>query len=224
MRIATESTNSNVYVQSPSFDQQSRKISLMQKGCSHFMLIEADISDTTDIGGEAFRTALENAADSILLRDEPMGLQGTSVRLCMITLQSYLQSGMKIPVNLATGIYTILGCLYRQAEDTLYVFFPQNLQYSQVIVKMEVKYSIEPYFIEKIKFPFRKVQERTPYYCVHFDECRDYQEGSIYYTIGDSGPRYPITGAMMGRSVLIKSPDKIPEFGANTRGIVLIRK
>ncbi len=225
MTIECRSFNANGYLMNPTVDAL-HKLHLQEKGCSHFLLFSYPANrkpQLTETNVPVILGKLDTLMDGgkIYIKDIDANVQ-------CINRQIYLSNGSAIQLDVVASGYTVLGAIYDKESDTLYVYWPNSIESAHFAVSVEIKYQVRRHTVEEGSFLGFKVtgflghlskpkQVETDFCEVFFNAAPDYIDGSITYTIGDNPYKYPITKAMLGRWILIKSPlgSRLPEFTAS---------
>lgn len=224
MKIQLLNANGSHYAGTPQSEKRGAKriIRFAYAGCSGYLLLRSPLEKQIDLHSETTQHALAVLGDRILGGQEVQLPQMEYITVRYISHDEIFRSGDCVEIRDDPANYAVCGVLKK--EDICQILLPlENMLYTTAVA-VELYYSVEPYMIQVRKGLFRKVMEQSDFYWVRFERKPSYVDGMVYYTIGRSGTRFPVTERMLGASVLIKTNKQIPEFHAATPGVVLKKK
>lgn len=224
MNIECKSFHGNGYLMSPNVDAL-HKLRFNEKGCTHFLLFSYPVNHTLNINETNIGEVLSRIEN--LLGGEKIYIKELDASVQCINKQIYLTNGSAIQLDVVASRYTILGSAHSREQDTLYIYWPKSIEAANFALSVEMKYQVRRHTVESgsifgIKLGgvaghiFKPKMEETDFCEVLINNAPDYVDGSITYTVGDNPYKYPITKAMLGKWILIKSPRglRLPEFKA----------
>lgn len=110
-------------------------------------------------------------------------------------------------ITACPAAYAVFCCSYEQETDTCTLFVPNDacLYQCNVASQIEVHISLEP-----VKKSFFSRKPAKTYYSVSIPMIPGYVDGSLQYRFDGCKYRYPITKAMLGKSVSIPAYEGRP--------------
>lgn len=224
MKIQLVTADGFHYAGTPQTEKRGEKrvIRFAYAGCSGYLLLRAPLEKPIDLHAETTQHALAALGDRILMGMEEQLPHMEYITVRYIAHEELYRSGDCIEIRDEAANYAVCGVL--QSAGVCRILLPLERMLYTTAVAVELYYSMEPHMIQVKKGLFRKGMEQSDFYRVHFERKSSYVDGMVYYTIGRSGIRFPVTERMMGATVLIKTNQQIPEFHAATPGVVLKMK
>ena len=222
MRIVFYDADNNHYALHPACENRGnqRFITFSHVGCTGYLLFRAPLDQPIDLRSDQLRHALAELEDRFLyITEEKLSrMEQFSVRYVSHTDLFRNKSGIEIPEGAAN--YAVCG-VWKQGDE-LRILIPAKAMTYTTAVAMELHYSIKPHRKAVKKF-FRTVFEETTFYQVTFERKPGYVNGTVFYTIGSSGIRYPVVEKMIGATTLINTYGQVPEFRSVAPGVKLIK-
>lgn len=230
MEVVLEKMDSQIYAMNPQIEkvQGAHRMSLVHLGCTHVLLLCTSLEAEIDLMEEDVQNVLKEIGYEIMAGGE-INIPSTKIKarvIDRITLQKN-QSSIVLPEIAAN--YSICACRYIKHSDQLHIHLPLRDAFKyQAMVSVEIQYSVIPYKIA-VKKGFLGLggveEQETDYYKVMIgNEKSNFLSGSIAYTIEGIPYKFPVTEAMRGKEVLIKTLHrKPPQFFTIAKGITLKR-
>ncbi len=222
MVINYKDHNNFFYAKLPKIDTQKR-MTFQNKNCTHFLIISASVDDELDILKNGM---IERISESDYDPDSADVKSIKQYKLRFVKQSSYVAIGNFVQMDDRSSAHSVYGCVYNKNEGVLNIFIPDKLEDSQVFVPYNVKYSVKRHMTEP-KSGFlgigKKAAEFTGYYRVNIENLQDYQNGSIYYTVGSLN--YFVTKEMLGKNIFIKAGrgNEEPAIKTTNKSITLIK-
>lgn len=225
MRIIFQNANGERYAGSPQTEKRGdqRSIRFAYAGCTHYLLFRAPLDVSIDLEKQEVRDALEMMGGDLLyaMETEVPGVEKLTVT-CVAHTDLYRNNGF-INIKDEAANYGICGVF--MMGDQFQILMPLRGMAYTTAVAVELSYTLKPYVIEKKGGLFRRATvEKTDFYQVNFEKKTGYVNGTVYYTIGRQRYRFPVVEEMMGKTVLIRTNQEIPEFFSTTPGVILKKK
>lgn len=224
MKIQLYNADGFHYAGTPQTEKRGEKrvIRFAYAGCSGYLLLRAPLEKPIDLLSETTQHALAALGDRILMGMEEQLPHMEYITVRFISHDELYRGGDCIEIRDDAANYAVCGVL--QEADVCRILLPLEHMLYATAVAVELHYSVEPHMVQVKKGLFRKGMEQSDFYRVRFERKPSYVDGMVYYTIGRSGIRFPVTERMMGNTVLIKTNQQIPEFHTATPGVVLKKK
>lgn len=202
--------------------REQRFLRFVHSGCTSYLLLCAPLDKQIDLHSEKVQKAIAELPKD-LTEDRAVSLPGMNhISIRWIKNDTLFCNNDHIEIRDEAANYAICGVLERDGEFQILIPL-QGMTYTTAVA-VELRYSAEPYFVEVKKGFFRKELEQTDFCIVNFDHKPCYTNGMVYYTVGKSPCRYPVTERMMGATVLIKTKKQPLEFHSATPGVLLKKK
>lgn len=223
MKITFQNANGNHFARMPQTERRDKKryIRFSYAGCTGYLILRSPLEKPADLLSEELQHAIVSLGDRISFGEERQlpGMEHISIRY--VTHSELFRGNDSIEIPEGAASYAVCGVVVQGEEFR--ILLPLDKKSSTTAVAVELPYSIRRHEIEKRKL-FRTVREQTDFYQVSFERRNGYVSGMAYYTIGNSGLRYPVVEKMIGATTLIKTNGQIPEFHVAVPGVILIKK
>ena len=197
-----------------------RVLKMAQRGCTHFLIFTSPLNIVVDLKDEELLKKLEEMGDTLLSAVDTPLPQQEMIQVSCVDYMNFRRDNEFIVFRDNAAYYAICGCFLSKNDDTLSLLLPRDGMGYRTEIAVEIRYTMKPHVIETRKL-LRKEVTRTPFYEVHFEKKTNYIDGSVVYTIGQQPYRYPITEAMLGKTILIRTDNEIPRFESAMPGVTL---
>lgn len=224
MKIQFQNADGSHYAGMPQTERRGDKrfLRFAYAGCTGYLLLRAPLEQPIDLLEETTQHAIAALGDRLRfgLEEQLPGLEQTTVRY--VAHEELYRSNDCVEIPDGAANYAVCGVW--ETAEALRILLPLEGMASTASVAVELHYSVKPHMIQVKKGIFRTVTEQSDFYQVTFERKNGYTSGMVYYTIGNSGLRYPVMEKMIGATTLIKTNKQIPEFRSVTPGVTLIKK
>ncbi len=211
MNISYTNQNERFYALNPEIDNANR-MTFQHSGCTHFLIVSGPTETGMDISGLFERGVLDIPVEGGMTT-----WNGADLRL--VTAPEYTFSGNSVQIERPALCYAVYGCIYSKADNMLRIYIPENKESSRLCIPFTLGYTLSPKM--EVRGVFRKTKVFTGYYEIKVDYVDNYQDGTIYYSVGNY--RYPIMKQMLGRVFYVKTQQE-PSLGVSANEIRLERK
>ena len=199
-------------------------IAFSSRNCTHYLVISGVLENDWDIKSNGI---LDKICDSIDLSCyDKKEIEVNSFKVRFVDHGTYVSGSNKLQVDPRLTCHIVYGCKYSVSDETLKVHIPENTEDSIVEVPLKISYSVNKVMTEGKKGFLgigKKTPEFTGIYKFSISEVQDYQDGWIYYRVGDF--KYYITKEMLGRSIYIKANHngQPPELCSDKKSIDIVK-
>ena len=222
MKIKFSTVGDGNYAMNPQTEKRGdrRVLRMAQHGCTHFLIFTSPLNHQVDLKDEALQDGLQKMGDLLLNAENVLVPGQEAVQVSCVSYMTFRRDNEYIEIPDKAANYAICGCFQKKEEDELHLLLPREGMAYRTAIAVELHYSMKPHVIVTKKL-FRSETQRTPFYEVRFEKKASYVDGSVVYTIGQKPYRFPITEAMLGKTILIRTDNEIPRFESLTPGIIL---
>lgn len=223
MNIKFQDANGSHYARMPQTEcrDNHRRIRFSYTGCTGYLILRSSLDKPANLLSEELQHAIVVLGDRIREAGDHQlpGMGYISVRY--VSHSELFRGNDSVEVPDGAASYAVCGVLIQ--GDEMRILLPKDSATSTTSVAVELTYSIRPHVITRRRF-LHTVQEQTDYCQVTFERRVGYTSGMVYYTIGNSGLRYPVMEKMIGATTLIKNNRQALEFHVAVPGVTLVRR
>ena len=171
-------------------------------GHTHNLIIRDDYGTRIEFS-KADKLGIEKYETEKILSGEEFCY--TDTRFFVVLPKSYIDN-YSFSVNPAT--YAVFCCEYDSESDICKIYIPSDdcLYQCDVSASVEVRITKEPLRKKKL---FSRAEEKQ-YYTVNIPNIPGYTDGGLFYSFEGYNYAYPITNAMLGKSIRIPDYDSKP--------------
>lgn len=224
MNILFQQADSNHYASMPQTEKRpdGRILRFSHDGCTGYLLLQAPLSTTIDLDSGKLQEALRLVADSLSSGRE-LPLPGTDrITVRYLSRAALHRSNDHTEIRDEAANHAVCG-VWETGNEFRVILPVQGMKYTTAVA-VELSYTSTPHMVTVRKGLFRRETVQSDFYQVTFDQKINYSDGMVYYTIGTSKFRFPVTEKMMGRTVLIKTNKHCPEFHSANPGVILKKR
>lgn len=224
MNILFQQADSNCYASMPQTEKRAdgRIIRFSHAGCTGYLLLQAPLSTPIDLSSAELQDALRLVGDALNSGRE-LPLPGTDRITVRYLSRAELHRGNDhAEIRDEAANHAVCG-VWESGSEFRVILPAQGMRYTTAVA-VELSYSSVPHMVTVRKRFFRQETVQSDFYRVTFDQKINYSDGMVYYTIGTSKFRFPVTEKMMGRTVLIKTNKQCPEFHSANAGVILKKR